>query len=85
MPPSTSAHTIGQRQFQSLLPPLMTVIGQCFDNGDTSGTSTLMDIYETLLVLVSQVILFSTPSRLERGSRKPRYSANMYPTLFNSS
>ena len=37
----------------------MSVIGQCFDNGDSSGTSALMDIYETLLVLVSKVIPLS--------------------------
>lgn len=52
--PSTLVHAMSQRQFQSLLPLLMDVIGQCLDNGDNSGTSALMDIYETLLVLVSQ-------------------------------
>jgi len=51
--PSTSVHAMRQRQFQSLLPLLMNVIGQCLDSGDISGTSALMDIYETLLVLVS--------------------------------
>ena len=35
----------------------MNVIGQCLDNGDSSGTSTLMDVYETLLVLVGQALL----------------------------
>jgi len=63
----------------------MSVIGQCFDNGDSSGTSALMDIYETLLVLVSQVLLLSASARFERDSRKPHYLANMYPTLSNSS
>lgn len=53
VPSSTSVHAIRQRQFQSLLPPLMNVIGQCLDSGDSSGASALMDIYETLLVLVS--------------------------------
>jgi len=63
----------------------MSVIGQCFDNGDTSGTSSLMDIYETLLVLVSQALPLSVSMQFERCSRKPRYLANMYPTLFSSS
>lgn len=35
----------------------MNVIGQCLDNGDSSGTSALMDVYETLLVLVGQALL----------------------------
>jgi len=63
----------------------MNVIGQCIDNGDSSGTSALMDIYETLLVLVSQVLPLSASAQFERGSRKPHYLANTYPTLFGSS
>lgn len=49
----TSVYAILQRQFQSLVSPFMNVIGQCLENGDSSGTSALMDVYETLLVLVS--------------------------------
>ena len=63
----------------------MSVIGQCFDNGDGSGTSALMDIYETLLVLVSRVPPWFASMQFEHGSRKLRYSANMCPTLFSSS
>ena len=81
---TTPVHSIRQRQFQSLLPPLMNVIGQCLDNGDSSGTSTLMDIYETLLVLVSRVPLLSTSIRYKRTRRKPHYSADIFLTLFNS-
>ena len=36
----------------------MDVIGECLDKGDGSGTSALMDIYETLLVLVSQFLCY---------------------------
>jgi hypothetical protein len=49
----TQVYGILQRQFQSLLSPFINVIGQCLDNGDSTGTSALMDTYETLLVLVS--------------------------------
>ena len=83
--PSMSVHAIRQRQFQSLLPLLINVIGQCLDSGDSSGTSALMDIYETLLVLVSQLLLLSISTRFELDSRKPRYLVNIYPTLFGSS
>jgi hypothetical protein len=41
-----------QRQFQSLLPAIINVIGQCMDSGNQPGVSALMDMYETLLVLV---------------------------------
>lgn len=54
----TRVHGILQRQFQSLISPFVNVIGQCLDNNDSTGTSALMDVYETLLVLVSQPILF---------------------------
>ena len=81
----TSVHARRQRQFQSLLPLLMKVIGQCLDNGDSSGTSALMDIYETLLVLVSRALPLSTSIQFEHDPRKPRYLASIYPNLFNSS
>lgn len=84
-PSSTRVHAIRQRQFQSLLPPLMNVIGQCLDGGDTSGTSALMDIYETLLVLVGQVFLLFASVQSERGSRKLHYLVDIYPTSSNSS
>lgn len=63
----------------------MNVIGQCLDNGDNSGTSALMDIYETLLVLVSQIQMLSASVRFERDSRKPHYLVNIYLSLFISS
>lgn len=83
--PSTPVHAIRQRQFQSLLPLLMNVIGQCLDSGDNSGTSALMDIYETLLVLVSSLLLLSASMQFELDSRKPRYLVNIYLTSFGSS
>lgn len=42
----------------------MNVLGQCLDNGDSIGTSALMDVYETLLVLVGQPLLFHVQSDL---------------------
>lgn len=83
--PSTLVHAILQRQFRSLLPLLMNVIGQCFDSGDSSGASALMDIYETLLVLVSRLPMLSTSTQPERDSRRHRYLVNISPPLFGSS
>jgi hypothetical protein len=60
----------------------MSVIGQCLDNGDSSGTSALMDVYETLLVLVRQA-LFPASTRSERTLRKPHCSANTSLASFN--
>ena len=83
--PSTLVHAIRQRRFKSLLPLFINVIGQCLDNGDNNGTSTLMDIYETLLVLVSRDLLFQIPTRSQLDSRRLRYSVNTYLTLLGSS
>ena len=83
--PSTSVHAIRQRHFQSLLPLLMNIIGQCFDSGDSSGASALMDIYETLLVLVSRVPVLPTSTRSELDSRRRRYLVNISLSLFGSS
>ena len=83
--PSTLVHAIRQRRFKSLLPLFINVIGQCLDNGDNNGTSTLMDIYETLLVLVSRDLLFRIPTRSQLDSRRLRYLVNTYLTLLGSS
>lgn len=61
----------------------MNIIGQCLDNGDSSGTSALMDVYETLLVLVGQALLPAS-TRSKSAPRKPRYLANTSLASFNS-
>ena len=61
----------------------MSVIGQCLDNGDGSGTSAIMDVYETLLILVGRSML-SASMRPEHAPRKPRCLAGTSLTLFNS-
>lgn len=64
---------------------LMNIIGQCFDSGDSSGASSLMDIYETLLVLVSRLPVLPTSTRSELDSRRHRCLANISLSLFGSS
>ena len=40
-------------QFQSLLPGMIQVIGQCVETSNEAGARQLFDVLETLLILVS--------------------------------
>jgi hypothetical protein len=43
-----------QRSFQTLLPGMIIVIGQCVEAGNEEASRQLFDVLETLLILVSQ-------------------------------
>lgn len=41
--------------FQSLLPAMIRVIGQCVETGNEGGARQLFDVLETLLILVCSI------------------------------
>jgi importin-4 len=47
------ADAYSKAQFQTLLPAMIQVIGQCVETGNEPGARQLFDVLETLLILVS--------------------------------
>lgn len=61
--------TFLQRAFQTQLPAMIQVIGQCVQAGNETGARQLFDVLETLLILVRS---FSAAFQIQRLTRSAR-------------